>query len=114
MQLPVFANALFWVSGHNLGLKRPANSCKQIAFAARAQGRPMHCRSMILVENLIFFKIFICNASSPQESSQQQQLWCHFVFKVSFEDGFLPAKIFRGLLTINGPIPDKVKKLSYL
>ena len=59
MQLPVFANALFWVSGHNLGLKRPANSCKQIAFAARAQGRPMHCRSMILAENLFFFSKYL-------------------------------------------------------
>ena len=34
MELPFFANALFWVSGDNLGLKRPANSCNQVIFAA--------------------------------------------------------------------------------
>ena len=34
MQLPFLANALFWVLDHNLGLKRPANSCKQVIFAA--------------------------------------------------------------------------------
>ena len=34
MQLPFFTNTLFWVQGHNLGLKRPANFCKRVAFSA--------------------------------------------------------------------------------
>ena len=38
MQLPFFANALFWALSDNLDLKRPANSCKQVAFAAEVQG----------------------------------------------------------------------------
>ena len=29
-----------------------------------------------------------------RESSQQPQLWYHFVFKVNFEQGLLPLKIF--------------------
>ena len=61
MQFPFFANALFWASGHNLGLKHPANSCKGVAFAAGTQWKPMHCRVMIWAENLTFFKILICN-----------------------------------------------------
>ena len=30
----------FWASGGNLGLKGPANSCKQVGFAAGVQGNP--------------------------------------------------------------------------
>ena len=37
-------NALFWASGDNLALKRPANSCKQVAFAAGVQKKPKRCR----------------------------------------------------------------------
>ena len=44
MQLWFFANALICVSGENLGLKYPANPCKQVAFAAGVQGRPKRCR----------------------------------------------------------------------
>ena len=45
MQLPFFTNALFWMSGDNLGLKRPANSCKRVAFAAGVREKPKHCRT---------------------------------------------------------------------
>ena len=33
MQLLFFANALFWVSGDNLGLKHPTNSSKWVTFS---------------------------------------------------------------------------------
>ena len=33
-----FSDALFWESGDNLDLKRTANSCKRVAFAAGIQG----------------------------------------------------------------------------
>ena len=39
MQLLIFANALFWASGDNLGLKHTVNSCKPVAFAATIQSR---------------------------------------------------------------------------
>ena len=45
MQLPFFANDLFWASGDKLGLKHPANSCKQIVFAAGVQKKPKHRRA---------------------------------------------------------------------
>ena len=45
MQPLFFANALFWASGHDLGLKQPENSCKQIAFAAGVQKEPKYCRA---------------------------------------------------------------------
>ena len=43
MQLPFFENALFWVSGDNLGLKHPASSCQQIASAAGVQKKLKCC-----------------------------------------------------------------------
>ena len=46
MQLLVFANALFWASGDNLGLKGPASSSKQLAFAAGVQGKLKLCRAL--------------------------------------------------------------------
>ena len=46
MSLPFCANALFWALGHNLGLKRPAKSCKQIAFGAGVQKKPRLCRAL--------------------------------------------------------------------
>ena len=44
MQLPFFADTLFFMSGDNLGQKHPANSCKQMAFADGVQGKPKHCQ----------------------------------------------------------------------
>ena len=44
--LRFFTNVLFWVSGYNLGLKHPANSCKQVAFAAGVQKEPKCCRAL--------------------------------------------------------------------
>ena len=38
MQFPIFANALFRVSGDNLAQKRQSNPCKQVAIAAGVQG----------------------------------------------------------------------------
>ena len=38
-----FAYALFRVLVDNLGLKRPANSCKGVAFAAGVQKEPKCC-----------------------------------------------------------------------
>ena len=46
MQLPTLANALFLASGDNLGLKNPANFCKQVAFAAGVQKKPKDCLSL--------------------------------------------------------------------
>ena len=46
MQLPFFANALFWAKGDNLDLKHPANSCKQVAFSAGVQGKSKLCRAL--------------------------------------------------------------------
>ena len=46
MQLQFFVNALFWASGDNLDLKCPANSCKQVAFAAGVQGKPKRSRAL--------------------------------------------------------------------
>ena len=34
------------------------------------------------------------SCSQHWESSQQPQLWYHFVFKLNFEESFLPPKIF--------------------
>ena len=57
MQLPFFANALFWASGDNLGLERPANSCKQVAYVAGVQGKPKHCRALKVAKGpQIWFK----------------------------------------------------------
>ena len=96
LQMPYFERQVI----DNLGLKCPASSCKQVPFAAGAQGKPMHCRAMVWVENLTFSQnIYQQDASSLQESMQQQQLWCYFIFKFNLEEGFLPAKIFWGLLT---------------
>ena len=38
-----FVNPLFWVSGDK---KRPANSCKWVAFAAGVQEKPKCCRAL--------------------------------------------------------------------
>ena len=46
MQLPFFANALFWAWGDNLGLKHPINSCKWVAFPAGVQGKPKCSRAL--------------------------------------------------------------------
>ena len=50
LQMPYFGCQLT----DNLGLKHPASSCKQVPFAAGAQGKPIHCRAMVWVENLTF------------------------------------------------------------
>ena len=44
MQLSFFANGLLWASAVNLGLKRPASSCKQVVFAAGVQKKPKRLR----------------------------------------------------------------------
>ena len=49
MQLPFFANVLFWASGNNLNLKHPNNSCKNVAFAAGVQWKPKLCRALKVV-----------------------------------------------------------------
>ena len=41
-----FANALFWASGNNLGLKHPANSCNRFSYAAGVQVKPKCCRAL--------------------------------------------------------------------
>ena len=41
-----FANALFWASGDNLGLKFPANSCKRVAFTAGVQKKLKRSRTL--------------------------------------------------------------------
>ena len=41
MQSPFFANTLFWATGENRGMKLAANSCKQVAFAAWVQVKPV-------------------------------------------------------------------------
>ena len=46
MQLPFFANALFWAYCDNLGLKRPSNSCKRVAIVAGVQGKPKRSRTL--------------------------------------------------------------------
>ena len=40
-----FANALFWASTDNLGLKRPLIFYKWVAFAARVQEKQKRCRA---------------------------------------------------------------------
>ena len=45
MQLPFYANALFWELSDNLGVKPPANSCERVAFSAGVQGKPKRCRT---------------------------------------------------------------------
>ena len=61
----VFANALFWVSGDNLALKHPANSCKQVTFAAGVHSTIVMVTYFSCTgrwfEFKVFFKIFICN-----------------------------------------------------
>ena len=133
MQLPFFANALFWAPGNNLGLKRPANSCNRVAFATGVQGKPKHCRALKVAKGpemfscgisvkykchvdtshstIVMVTYFSCNGSLTffakylsvtrffscsqlWESSQQPQLWYHFVLKVNFEKEFLPPKFF--------------------
>ena len=90
-----FANALFWASGHNLGLKHPANSCKGVAFAAGAQGKPMHCRAMIWAENLTFFSKYwfvtrffitrnIAAATTVVPFCFQGHLWGGFPSSINF------------------------------
>ena len=57
MQLLFFTNTLFWVSGDNMGLKDPANSCKQVAFSTGVQGKSKRCRALKVVEGpYIWFK----------------------------------------------------------
>ena len=46
MQLPFFANILFWVSGDNVVLKHPVNSYKLVVFAAEVQKNPKHCKAL--------------------------------------------------------------------
>ena len=47
MQLLFFyANALFWASSDNLGLKHPANSCNRVSYAAGVQAKPKCCRAL--------------------------------------------------------------------
>ena len=55
-------------------------------------------RMVIRVQNQNFFSKYlslICffSCSRLWESSQQLQLWYHFVFKVNFEEDLLPSKI---------------------
>ena len=50
IQLLFFENALFYVSGDNLDLKRPANSwasSKLVAFVAGVQKKPKRCRATL-------------------------------------------------------------------
>ena len=62
------------------------------------QWKVIWVQSLIFFRNISLTRFFSC--SQLRESSQQPQLWCHFVFKVNFEEGFLPSKIFCGLLTM--------------
>ena len=52
----------------------------------------------------VFFKIFISitllQLFTTWESSEQLQLWYHFVFKVNFEEGLLPLKIFLSVASL--------------
>ena len=50
MQLWVFANTLFWASGDNLGLKRPAKSYQRVSFAAEIQEKPKRCIALKIVK----------------------------------------------------------------
>ena len=50
MQFSFFANALIWVPGDNVGLKHPANSCKQVAIADEVQKKSMHCRALKVIK----------------------------------------------------------------
>ena len=50
MQLLFFTNNLFWAPGENLGPKRPANSCKLVAFLAGVQGKPKRCKALKVVK----------------------------------------------------------------
>ena len=50
MQFPFFANGLFWASRDNLNLKRVANHCKQVVFAAGARGKTKRCRAVKVVK----------------------------------------------------------------
>ena len=45
-----FTNVLFRALGDNLGLKRPASSCKVVAFAAGVQKKPKCCRGLKVVK----------------------------------------------------------------
>ena len=79
-------------------LKCLTNSCKQVAFAAGVQSQSLvqHLmqskviRKVIRVQSLFFSK-YLC-IKCLGESSQQPQLWQHFVFKVGFEEGLLLSK----------------------
>ena len=61
------------------------------------QWKVIWVQSLLFFRNISLTRFFSC--SQLQESSQQPQLRCHFVFKVNFEEGFLSSKIFCGLLT---------------
>ena len=52
MSLPVFANALFWASGDNVGLNSPTNSCNRVALAAGVQKKPKRCRALKVTKGL--------------------------------------------------------------
>ena len=39
--MQLFSNALFWASGGNLDLKRPAIFCQGVAFVAGVQKKPI-------------------------------------------------------------------------
>ena len=46
MQLLLLGNSLFWASGGNLGLKRPASFCKWVALAAGVQKKAQRFRAL--------------------------------------------------------------------
>ena len=48
----VLWKCLFWASGDNLGLKCPANSCKQVAYVAGVQENPKSCRALKVAKGL--------------------------------------------------------------
>ena len=50
MQLWVFAYTVFWASGDNLDLKRPAKSYQRVFFAAEIQKKPKRCISLKIVK----------------------------------------------------------------
>ena len=47
-----FLQITYWAPGDNLGLKRPANSCKLVVFLAGVQGKPKRCRALKVVKGL--------------------------------------------------------------
>ena len=76
MELPFFANALFWASGDSLGLKHVASPCKQISFAAEVQKKPKRCTALkvakgpyILIQIISQFEMFflqnLCQIYTP-------------------------------------------------